>query len=88
LFSIVEKLNNYVFEDDLTPTVPGRRAASYELCPLLTYRKSYSEAYRRFQGEFFWWGSGYTWEDLSMEEGNFPWRGSRIFHHFLKTIRN
>jgi len=33
LFSIVEKSNNYVFEDGLTSTVPRGRAASYELCP-------------------------------------------------------
>ena len=31
-FSIVERSNNYVFEDDLTPTDPGGRAPSYELC--------------------------------------------------------
>jgi len=31
LFSIVEKSNNYVFEDELIPMVPGGRAARYEL---------------------------------------------------------
>jgi len=28
---MVEKSNNYVFEDDLIPTVSGEKAASYEL---------------------------------------------------------
>ena len=79
LFSIVKKSNNYVFEDDLIPHRPGRRAASCELCPMFVYSIYYWEVYRRFRGDFFGGGSreGVTWEYLSM--WNFSW-GKGIFH--------
>ena len=31
LFSIVKKLNNYAFGDNITPQTPGERALSYEI---------------------------------------------------------
>ena len=53
LFSIVEKANNYVFEDDLISNSPGGRSASYEVCPLFTNSVGYSEVYINFHGRFF-----------------------------------
>ena len=41
---------------------------------MFTYINGYCEVYRRFEGDFFWFGGGgscwvgVTWEDLSMEE--------------------
>ena len=40
---------------------------------MFTYTNGYWEVYRRFQGDFFWFGGrelrgGVTWEDLSMVE--------------------
>ena len=39
---------------------------------MFTYSNGYWEVYRRFLGDFFWFGGrvegGGTWEDLSMEE--------------------
>ena len=55
--------NNYIiFEDDLIPhQIPGGRAASYELCPLLTYSIGFWGVFRRFQeGSLLMggWGGG------------------------------
>ena len=72
LFRIVENHNNYVFGDDLPPTVPGGGAASYKLWPMFTYSNGYWEVYRRYQGDFLVWvwgsGEGAIWEDLSLEK--------------------
>ena len=56
-----------------SPTVPMGGAASYQLWPVFIYSNGYWEVYRRFQGDFFWFGGGIEgrgtiWEDLSLEE--------------------
>ena len=53
LFRIIENHNNYVFGDDLSPTVPGGGAARHKLWPMFTYSNGYWEVYRRYQGDFF-----------------------------------
>ena len=58
MFRIVENHINYVFGMTHSPTVPGGGAASYKLCPVFTYSNGYWEVYRRFQGDFFWFGVG------------------------------
>ena len=74
LFRIVKNHNNFVFGNDLLPTVPGGGAASYKLRPVFTYNNGYLEVYSRFQGIFFFgFGGGVEgreamWEDLSLEK--------------------
>ena len=69
---VVKNHNNYVFGDDLSPTVSGGGAASYKLSPMFTYSNGYWDVYRRYQGDFLVWvwgsGEGAIWEDLSLEE--------------------
>ena len=73
LFSVVEKFNNYVLEDDLIHHGPRGRAASYELCPLFIYSIGYWEIYKSFQGDFFLMGGG-----VGLRGWIFSW-GKRIF---------
>ena len=56
-----------------SPKVPGGGAASYKLWPVFSYNNGYWEVYRRFQGEFFWFGGwvlgeGAMWDQLYLDE--------------------
>ena len=94
---MVENMINMSFRTTYSPEVPGGRAESYELCPMLTYSIAYWEVYRRFQGRFFLVGGGGVGGYMggSLYEGRFHGRwniamkGAPDFPALLKKeIRN
>ena len=74
LFCIVKNHNNYVFENDLLPQVPGGGARSYKLWPVFTHNNGYWEVCRRFQGDCFGFGGGA--EERGLCGRIFPWRNT------------
>ena len=72
LFRIVENHNNYVFGDDLPPTVPGGglQVTNFDQC-LHTVMVT-GKCTDVIRGIFLVWvwgsGEGAIWEDLSLEE--------------------
>ena len=91
-FSIVENSNNYVFEDDLTPTVPGGRAACYELCSVYLWCWLFERIQTFSRGIFLVRGSVcgriFPLRKFSWGKGIYNGEGSRFPSIIQKTIRN